>query len=73
MERNSARASTSHIGAPEKVTDVRISVCVETGENQRHFEVHAATFDDAYADLTRRLKRAGYRIAERTEIAGTAR
>lgn len=73
MDRNSATASTSRIGTAEKVTDVRISACIEVGETSRHFEVHAATFDDAYADLTRRLKRAGYRIAERVEIAGTAR
>lgn len=52
---------------------VRISACVEEGDNSRHFEVEAASFDDAYAELTRRLKRAGYRIAERIEIAGTAR
>lgn len=73
MERNSATASSTRIGTPEKVTETRISVCVETGEDQRHFEVHAPTFDDAYAELTRRLKRAGYRIAERIEVVGTAR
>lgn len=79
MDRNSSaiEAPPSHIGTDVKITEVRISACVESGESQRHFEVQAPTFDEAYAELVRRLMRAGYdmgtvRAGHRTSTRGDA-
>lgn len=72
MDRSIATAKTSLGNGSVNLADVRISVCIEVGEAQRHFEVRAPTFDDAYAELTRRLTRAGYKIAGRTTVVGSA-
>ena len=51
---------------------VRISVAVEADGAVRHFEVHGKTFEETYAELVKRMARAGYVVAPARAVVGTA-